>query len=208
VDVDERDGNLFIQERSHSSHVGVIGYYDEEYRIEIQVPMGMSLAIKGDDGDYVITYVAGSIKLNLDDADATLRNCNGTSFSFQLDDGDLTMDKAQGELDLRADDADVEIRNAALSKINADIDDGDLIIQTSLAATGNYQFDAEDGSIVLRITNGGAVFDIRHDDGRVITEGNFTLREKEENRTQLNLADGAAKVNVRCDDGSVRLVAN
>jgi hypothetical protein len=208
VNIDTDGGNLVIREKQENIRVGVIGYYRENYKIQIDVPSGVTLKIQGDDGDYFIKNINGSISMDIDDADAELYSCSGNKFYFNIDDGDIVMDSGQGELDVDADDADVKIRNAKFSSIHAQMDDGDLIIETSLASNGNYSFDSQDGSIVLTIIAGGATFDIRHDDARVVTEGKFQSIEREEDFTKVSLADGSAKVKIRSDDGSVRLNAN
>ena len=86
------------------------------------------------------------------------------------------------------------------------VDDGDLIIETSLADDGTYFIDAQDGLVSLAITKGGGKFDVRHDDARVITEGDFKITEDAEDRTRLTLANGVAKVDIRADDARVRLM--
>lgn len=207
VRVEEVSGNLVIREQQENVRVGVIGYYKEFYKIQIEAPVGVALKIEGDDGDYFIKNINGSISLNIDDADAELSNCTGNKFYFNIDDGDIAMDGGQGELEVNSDDADVRIRNANFATIRADIDDGDLSIETSLAANGNYSFDSEDGSIILDITSGGGTFDIRHDDAGVVTEGNFNSIQRDEDHTKFSLANGSAKINIRLDDGRVRLTA-
>ncbi|HEU5291152.1 MAG TPA: DUF4097 family beta strand repeat-containing protein [Cyclobacteriaceae bacterium] len=208
VDIDEENGNLMIRERQENVRVGVIGYYRENYKIDIQVPLGVSLKIQGDDGDYFIKNVNGSIFMDTDDGDAELSGCAGPKFSFNIDDGDISMDGGQGELEIDGDDSDIKIRNGKFSSIDAEMDDGDIRIETSLVANGNYYIDSQDGSVVLDILGGGGIFDIRHDDARVVTEGNFKSIQKDEDRTKVSLAGGSAKINIRSDDGSVRLSAN
>jgi hypothetical protein len=207
VKVEEENGDLIIRERQENVRVGVIGYYRENYKIELQVPIGVSLKVQGDDGDYFIKNINGFISLDIDDADAELYSCTGNKFWFRVDDGDILMDGGKGELEIEGDDSDVRIRNAAFTSIEVDMDDGDMKIETSLAANGNYSIHSEDGSIELNITAGGATFDIRHDDARVVTEGNFKSIQKDEDHTRVSLADGSAKVNIRLDDGGVRLYA-
>src|SRR5688572_24901049 len=108
VEVGENNGNLTIRERQTSSNISV-GYYREEYKIEIEAPPGVSLRVRGDDGDYFIKNINGSISLSLDDADAELSDCKGDHFNFRLDDGDIRMDKGRGTLEIDGDDADIEI---------------------------------------------------------------------------------------------------
>ncbi len=205
VEVTEQDGNLIIKEKSGSTHVGM-GYYNEDYTINIEAPAGVSLVIRGDDGDYFIKEVNGSIELDLDDADIELAGCKGSNFKIRLDDGDLIMDTAKGTLELDVDDADVKIKSAAFEKIIADIDDGDFIVETSLSQNGDYDITAQDGFVSMTVLGGGGKFDIRHDDARVIAEGSFDTVEKSEDRTRLTLANGNANVSIRADDARVRLI--
>jgi hypothetical protein len=205
VDISENNGDLEIRERSNTVSVGVVGYYNEKYTIKVEVPEGASLIVKGDDGDYLITNIDGAIALSLDDADVDLTRCSGDKFEFKIDDGDIKMDEGKGRLQIDGDDSDIEILNAHFTSIEANVDDGDLVIETSLADNGDYFIDAQDGLISLTITKGGGKFDIRHDDARVSTTGNFETVEDSEDRTRLVLADGNAKVGIRADDARVRL---
>jgi len=207
VDVKEEAGNLVVREVQKGDHVAAVGYYMEVYRIEIEVPEGVSLKVRGDDGDYYIKNVNGAIALRMDDADAELAGCKGDRFEFRLDDGDIRMDQGRGALEINGDDADIEIYKANFTSIVADVDDGDLIIETSLANNGNYNLQSQDGLISLNITGGGGKFEIRHDDGRVITEGDFKVVDKDEHETHLTLANGSATVNLRADDARVKLRA-
>jgi hypothetical protein len=204
VEVTENNGDIKIRERQSGGNVSV-GYYHEEYRIEIAAPEGISLTVRGDDGDYYIKNINGNIQMSLDDADAELSGCKGKDFSFRIDDGDLRMDGGNGNLEVIADDADVEISNATFTSIEANVDDGDLIIETSLVDQGQYYFESQDGLISLNITKGGGEFDIRHDDGHVITDSNFTVLNEADDRTTVTLAQGSARVKVRADDARIKL---
>jgi hypothetical protein len=205
VEVEEVGGNLRIDERQSSTTVGVVGYYNEEYRIDIEAPVGVSLRIRGDDGNYTIKMINGSIDLDLDDADVDLIGCKGEQFTFRLDDGGLKMDEARGALEVSIDDADIEIMNAKLTSIDAKIDDGDFIVQTTLADNGNYFIDSQDGSIIFTVAGGGGKFDIRHDDASVRADAAFTEVEDSEDRSRYTLGIGTAKVDIRADDARVKL---
>lgn len=204
VDVTEDGGNLTVRERSHSS-VSMVGYYHESYEINIQAPKGVSLRIRGDDGDYFIRTIDGTIEADLDDADVELTACGGNDFRFRLDDGDIKMDQGKGSLEVDADDADVYIRDAKFSRISADIDDGDFVVETSLDDSGDYFIDAQDGMISLTILGGGGRFDIRHDDASVRADDSFSEVETSEDRSRFTLSNGNAKVDIRADDARVKL---
>lgn len=205
VDVYEEGGNLSIREDKRGSSVSMVGYYNEKYTITLEVPEGMSLMIDGDDGDYFIKSVHGSIKLDVDDADVQLTGCNGNSFDIKLDDGDLTMDGGHGSLEVDADDADIEIKNASFEKISAEMDDGDFVIETSLVDNGSYFINAQDGLIAMKVLGGGGRFEIRHDDAGVNASDGFEVVERSEDRTRVTTANGNARVEIRADDARVRL---
>ena len=206
VDVMETGGDLKIQEVKSAMGVKVVGMYTVSYRIEIEAPEGASLKFNGDDGHYTIKNVNGAIQIHADDADVDLTGCKGNKFVFRMDDGDVRMDQGRGSLDIEGDDLDATISNAAFTEILADIDDGSLIIETSLDNKGNYSFRSEDGTIALTITKGGGEFFVRHDDTHVVTQGNFNTLEQSEDFKRVALADGSAKVNIRAEDGRVRLI--
>lgn len=206
VDVKERNGDLYIEDFEESSTVMIMGYVREEYNITIEAPQGVNLKIKGDDDDYRIKGINGSITMNVDDGDAEILNCKGDHFEFDFDDGDIKMDVASGYLKLDIDDGDFEVDNASFSEIDADADDGDIYISTSLADGGTYSFRVDDGTIVMRVISGGGEFNIYHDDASVSTSSEFNTIEKEDNLTVLKLNNGSAKVKVRADDARIKLV--
>lgn len=207
VDIDEAGGNITIRERQNTAHFGIVGTYNERYTIKIQAPRGVSLVITGDDGDYTIESINGTIDADLDDADIELTNCNGDDFRFNVDDGDVKMDKGRGSLEIDGDDSNVDIRNAAFTKIDANMDDGDFMIETSLSENGDYFIDAQDGKIMFTVTGGGGRFDIRHGDGSVRADATFSAVEESEDRSRYTLANGNARIDIRADDASVRLAS-
>ncbi|MGK7391713.1 MAG: DUF4097 family beta strand repeat-containing protein [Candidatus Cyclobacteriaceae bacterium M2_1C_046] len=206
VEVKEQNGDLLIAERNEGS-VTVMGSINEDYNIYIEAPIGVSLKLQGDDDDYIIQNINGSITLNADDGNAEFLNCGGKYFDFDLDDGDIKMDGAAGELRLNADDADIIIKNASFNIIEVDLDDADLLIETSLAANGKYEFNGDDSDFELVVISGGGKFDIRHDDGSVRSSKSFTVIEENEDRTILELGKGNAMIYFNTDDASIRLSA-
>ena len=205
VDITESNGNLTIKERNVSASIGVVGYIHEKYTINIEAPVGVSLTLRGDDGDFYIRTINGDMDLNVDDADVELTGCKGSNFKIRIDDGKISMNEGQGTLDVSADDADVKIQNGRFNKIMAEMDDGDLMIETSLADNGDYYINCQDGLISLNVLSGGGDFNIRHDDARVYTEGLFEELERTERSTSLKLPKGNARVEIHADDARIRL---
>lgn len=206
VDISNEDGNLDIRERANGSVSMALGSFQERYTIRLELPLGMSLSVDGDDGNYQISSLHGAIRLDLDDADVVLEKCQGNSFSFRLDDGDVQMDEGRGSLTVDGDDADIRIRNARFASMDVNIDDGDFVVETSLADAGRYIINLQDGLVSLTVTSGGGRFDIRHDDARVTTEGNFNVINRTETRTEVSTTNGSAEVRIQADDARVKLV--
>jgi len=205
MEVTKDHGNLILKEHSYGSTGVFFGSVSEEYEITIYAPMGVSLDIRGDDDDYVIKSINGSITLDADDGDVDIRNCNGNHFEFSLDDGDLEMDSGGGFLYVKGDDADFIFRNGKFNEVNATLDDGDLLLETSLAENGDYTFRVDDGTIDMRVMDGGGDFEINHDDGRVLASDDFKRIKESESITILKLSNGNARVRIRTNDGRVRL---
>lgn len=204
-DISQSGGNLSLIEKS-SSRGWTVGYQKEEYEIEIEAPRGVSLNVRGDDDDYEIKNINGSIILDIDDGDVSMSGCGGDRFEINMDDGDLYMDEGAGILVLDIDDGDARIENAEFESLDAGFDDGDFELTTSLSANGEYNIRSSDGYLEMNMTRGGGTIDIKHDDCRIDTEGSFNLKRKEENRTVLLVSGGEAKVNIRADDAKILLV--
>ena len=208
VTIDNPDGNLDLREHYQSSYSGVVGYYNEKYTINLEVPLGASLDINGDDGHYYIRNVNGAIELDVDDARIELTGCKGEDFRFKLDDGRIAMDEGKGSLRIDGKDADVKIEHGNFTKVTADLDDGDFVLETVLTDASDFNIKVEDGTADLRVLNGGGNFSLRHSDGHVHTFGNFQQTEKTDNSEKYTLNKGKANVFIRADDGKINLSAN
>ena len=205
VEVEERNGDLYIREKKRSNYTIAIGSFREEYEITIKLPSTVSLDLKGDDDDYNISDINGSIEIDADDSDVKLTNCKGNMFRIELDDGDLEMDGGSGTLDLNMDDGDAYIRNGSFNKVSADFDDGDFELETSLDDDGDYYMSSSDGRITLIVTGGGGRFDISMDDGYLRADDAFESVEDREHRKVLRLPKGNARIRISADDARITL---
>ena len=205
MDVENRNGNLYIRENSSESHQVIFGNIDEEYRITLEVPRTVSLSIQGDDDSYRIANVAGSIALKADDSDIELSGTGGDSFEFQIDDGSIQMEKGSGTLSLKMDDGDMYVRNASFSEVDAEMDDGEIDLTTTLADGGFYRFEMDDGDLELNIAGGGGEFDVRHDENPPSVGGSFEEISSDEERAVFRLPGGDARIEIDADDGDIDL---
>lgn len=205
VNVEERSGDLYVTERAQRGVTFQIGSYRVDYEIEIEMPMSGSLRIKGDDDDYVIRSVNGAISITADDGDIELIECNGVKFDLQLEDGDLKMDGGRGSLYVRSDDGDVDIRNGGFNRVEVNAEDGNVSVETTLANNGLYELTGDDADIDFIVLSGGGKFNVSKDDGRISASSEYDTIQKSERRSKLELKGGDADVDIRIEDGRVRL---
>ena len=204
--VEQRNGDLYIREKPRDIGVSfMIGESEEDYTIEIQVPHDVHLDIDGDDGEYEIVSIDGSLRADVDDSEFRIADCNGGDFDFSMDDGRLEMDGGNGRLRIEADDGDVRIDGGAFTDISAESDDSDIEITTSLYDNGNYRFEMDDGDLTLNITGGGGEFNIDHDNADVHTTRHFEEMRDDEDLAIYRLMGGNARVKIESDDGDINL---
>lgn len=207
VDVEEVSGDLYIKERRSGNVRISIGSFRTEYEITIEMPRSGSLKIDGEDDDYVIRSVDGSISLDVEDGDIEIFETKTENVDVVIEDGDLRLDGGVGRLYVRTEDGDIDVRNGAFNRIDIDSEDGNVSIETSLDDNGIYEFRGDDADIDLLILNGGGSFFIAKDDGRVSSSSPFKVDEESDHRVRLSLDGGSADVDIRINDGRVRLNA-
>lgn len=206
--VTEKDGHLVIREESERRISITIGSYSETYKIVIEVPFSVSLKLRGDDDNYIIKRIHGKINIDGDDGDVEISHCKSKKITIDLEDGDVEIADGIGNLTVDLDDGDLTTVNSKFSNVDITVSDGYLDIETSLYNKGMYQFRTDDGDLKLNITNGGGVFEVRHDDGRVRTSSVFKESYSGERKHKYNLPNGQAQVFIKTNDGNVRLTTD
>jgi len=207
VEVIEENGNLRIREMpTNISYVGFVTMHRIDYTIEIEVPKTVSLRLRGEDDDYLISNINGEISLRMEDGDARLTNVNGKKYEFDLEDGEIEMSGGGGMLDISVEDGDVIIEDGKFVSINGRVEDGDIDIETTLADDGNYRLRADDGDLTFVVLGGGGDFTLEYDDGRARATRDFDLLEDDEDGyKEYVLPGGKARARFRVSDGSIYL---
>jgi len=193
-EVNRRDDRLQITERRKNN--AIVGYYNEKvYVITLEVPQNVNLILRGDDDDYMVQNITGKIYLNAQDGDAQFENCTGDEFDFIMDDGTVYMEGGGGKLRAEGEDGEFIFEKCDFYMMDIRMDDGDLRLVTRLHDNGKYEIYNEDGSIDLKILDGGGEIRIRHSDGSI----------DEEHETLLGFPGGNARMYIRTDDGAIRV---
>ena len=205
VEVENRGGDLYVTERRGRGTRFTMGYSRLDYDILIELPQGASLRVKGDDDDYYVKNVNGAINMETDDGDIELLDCNGEDFEFNLEDGDLRMDGGRGKIYVRIDDGDVDIQDGKFDNMEMRLEDGSAIIETSIADGGVYDIRGDDARFDFVVLAGGGDFLVTKDDGSIRASSEFETISENDYRSELKLPGGSADVDIRTNDGRVRL---
>ena len=206
--VSEKEGNLFIREESKSSISVAFGSYSETYKIIIEVPATVSLNLHGDDDDYIIKRINGTINIYGDDGDVEILSCRSKKITIDLKDGDVKIQAGRGSLIVDLDDGDLTANACDFTNMEIAVNDGYLDIETSLNDKGAYHVGTDDGDVKIYITKGGGTFEVRHDDGRVRASSSFNNSFASERKHKFQLVGGRAQVFIKTNDGDVRLETN
>jgi hypothetical protein len=205
VKVEQREGDLYITEKSDEEHRVVVGSVTEEYQITVQAPRNIGLNIKGDDDRYTIRNISKDITLEADDTEAEIINAGEGDFSFSMDDGRIDMDGGKGTLQLSMDDGTFLARGGLFDSWETNMDDGIIEFGTRLVDGGSYSLNMDDGSLKLDVAGGGGRFNINHDDPNINFGGSFEAVRTSENHSEYRLPGGNAEVEINTDDGEITL---
>ena len=203
--IENRGGDLYLTERESSGVRIMMGSYSLDYEILIELPESASLRIKGEDDEYYVKNVNGDISIDTEDGDIELLDCLGDKFDIRLEDGDFRMDGGKGDFNVRIEDGDVDIRGAKFDSFEASIEDGNMSIETEIKDGGLYDIRGDDADIEFIVLNGGGDFTVTKDDGSIRASSEFELRRESDYREEYSLNGGSADVEIRTNDGRVRL---
>ncbi len=206
MEIDTDGENLVLREvDGFHSMSGVFIMSSEDYTIDIEIPRGVSLKLRGDDDNYDIENIDGKISLRMEDGRARLKNCNGDNFDLETEDGYIDLKGGKGMLEAYTEDGRVTVEEGSFDEVEASSEDGSIEVATTLSDNGSYRFSTDDGHIYFHVIKGGGEFRIDFDDGHVRTSKAFELEEDDENYRYYSLPGGSSKVRIRIEDGVVRL---
>ncbi len=205
IQVEEREGNLYIRENRSSGSSYWVGYKSTEYKIELEIPAEVKLVVSEDDGDIVLNNISGDLDIDCEDGDLELNQFSGKNLNIEMEDGDIKINNASGFLSLRSEDGDVEANSCSFNKIDLNTEDGDVNIQTSLSQNSQYKLSAEDGDIKFYISGSGAKIDLNAEDGNININGDFNSISKDENSRHLEFGDNSAIVTISTEDGDIKV---
>ena len=203
IEVELDQDEIIIREKKDSNGSGIYWVNERTYTITLEIPRGMDLKLYGDDDDYLVENISGSISLDAEDGDAEFKHCTGNKFNFRMDDGTVYLSDGNGRLNLRGEDGDFMIENGHFEEVDARIDDGTLYLSTEIYDDGDYELRTEDGEIDLEMLAGGGEITVRLSDGDVRWGKEFDVREDREHKVRLYHPAGSAHIYIDTDDGDI-----
>ena len=227
----EEDGNLTIKEKRNESGKSYSVSWNTKtvYNVELGLPDGVSLDLKGEDDSYTITNINGSIKIKSEDGDISISDSNPESLNIKLEDGDVALNNIEtdfdivledgsivsencnfGNLKIDLEDGDIQLKNVSLASTDITTEDGDIFIDVNCDSKTQVNINTEDGDIKLKTSGEGASISVSYEDSDVDYESdNYLLIDKTKRSKKLKTKDhGEASFNISVEDGDVRLSHN
>ncbi|MDA8693476.1 DUF4097 domain-containing protein [Saprospiraceae bacterium] len=225
----EEDGNLTIKEKRRKSSYTTGWNTKTIYEVELGLPAGVSIDIKGEDDNYTITNINGKMKIHSEDGDIEISDCNPIRLDIHLEDGDIQLTNVNTETDIQLEDGNIKadncaFGNTALNLVDGDIklndvslgtakiitEDGNVSISVKCDSKTQVKINTEDGDIKLKTSGEGSTIGVSYQDGDVdYNSGDYDLIHKTKRSKELKTKkSGEASFVISVEDGDVRLSNN
>jgi DUF4097 and DUF4098 domain-containing protein YvlB len=175
------------------------------FTTHVRIPKRFDVRVTTSDGDIVIGSIEGSADVRTSDGDVRLSGVEGPELRIRSADGDLSVGTARVELaEITTSDGDVHVEQVS-GQVTVRSSDGDIWV--SLGDVRGADIRTSDGDILLQAsTDLHAELDLEAEDLSVAR--GFALQGSvSENRVVGTLNGGGPLIQVRTNDGSVRLSA-
>jgi len=224
----EQGGNLTIKEKKNKTgNSYTMGWNSKTvYTVELGLPSGVSMDIRGEDDNYTITNINGSIKIKSEDGDISLSDSSPKMLDVKLEDGDVELLTVRTDFDIKLEDGNISAENCEFGNLNLRLEDGDVMLnEVSLGSTkivtedGNIaiavncdsktqvNINSEDGDIKIKTSGEGATVDVSYEDGDVdYNDDDYEVLNKTKRSKKLKTKkSGQATFKISVEDGDVRL---
>lgn len=225
-DIEEKNGDLFVTEIRKQANVNFMGYLNiKQYTIDIILPHNVKLELEGDDDNYNIANIDGSIEITYEDGNVNIENSKTPSIIIKGDDGNLSISNLKGDFKTTIQDGNLTMNDCDIDNFNVRIDDGN--IKLNACSTGHTDIQTEDGNIYLDVVKGD--LSVTLDDGNFVAHdvvsqnidikgydgdislglhmqnnGNYKI-QMDDGDVDVELLSGGGVIKVKCDDGDVKL---
>ena len=202
----ERSGNTVSIQARDPHGVGVIGYLDEHYTVDITVPREVELEIRSADGAIDCDSLEGRIQLESGDGAIRAHGIRG-SVDVTSGDGRVIMDDLDGELRARVGDGHVTV-SGRFDVLELRSADGrlDATARRGSKVAEAWSLESRDGAVVFRMpVDIAALLDARTRDGSLRVNLPIPSEGRERNAILGELNGGGPPLRLRTRDGSLTL---
>lgn len=226
--VEEKDGNLHVKEMMEKKKMNISVYVNSNvtYTVDIEVPKGVNLDIRGEDDNYNIANIEGTLELISEDGDVLLKKIVGEKIDVTLEDGDVNVHNSSAaiqlemedgnfmskdseliELDIFIEDGNVDLHGGMVGDCKIKSSDGDINIASAFKTKSVIDIRTEDGDVDINSSGEGGTFTVSMDDGDVsFSRNSLELESKSKHRHVYNTIDkGTVEVKISVEDGDVDL---
>jgi DUF4097 and DUF4098 domain-containing protein YvlB len=171
---------------------------------DVQAPRA---EISLEDGDARIEELAGDLDLEFDDGEIQIRDCRFGVCRVEGEDGDVTIDACEGDFELSLEDGEIQMRRALAGALEIDVADGDVDLGLRSSDELDARVETEDGDVEVSLEPRASVrFELETGDGRLrVRLPDAELDDDEDEHISGRQHGGRGRLNIRTDDGDVRL---
>lgn len=207
VDFDQRGDHIYVREEFTGGGVsiGIHASIRKDYTYTIKVPSYASLDLEGDDGNVEIRGVAAALRLQNDDGDVRLSECDFDLADIEMEDGELELLHCGGNIEVQSEDGDIDFVDCDPASLVIEAEDSDVRLELTNEGEVDWDVRIDDGDLDVEFgSNLSAEIYLETDDGRLRIDIP-SLEDVRERRDRIRgrLGDGAGTIRFRTEDGGI-----
>jgi len=226
IEVVEKNGDLYIKELDGNERVKFSMTVNSStiYTIDIEVPHSIDLDIKGEDDNYALEYIDGSVFLKSEDGDIVMQKMGSEVIDINLEDGNIQLSEVSPKLKLKLEDGNFMSQKSEYYQIDIEVEDGnirfddgkigdckiktedgDIAISSAFKTNAKVDLSTEDGDVDINSNGAGGSFIVTMEDGDVsFSQRSLQLESKSKHKHVYNtIKKGNVEVNISVEDGDV-----
>lgn len=225
------DRNLRLDASGSRLSIESTGYDEsDDSRIELTVPVGVSVSARTRSGDIDIAGTKGDVEANAQNGDIKVgdagKRLEVSTLSGDVEiggvagdtrvraiSGDVTIQGPRGDVEVEAVSGDIEVKGADSRYVRLRSTSGDVSYAGSVAADGRYELTSHSGDVSMAIPEKtGAQIGVSTWSGEIVSDFPITLRPGEHaigigtaKRFNFEIGNGASRISLESFSGDVMI---
>ncbi len=164
-----------------------------------------TLELENENGPVAVRDYIGNMNITSENGPLKVHNCQG-NMSFNLENGPFSASMVSGEsLSVESENGPIRIREAQFTKVDITNENGVTYYETLPVENGDFSFENENGVVTLNLpVNFDFIMNVETEYGTIKCKLDAEVFH-EENKYTIKSGDGNTRINVKTENGSIRL---